>query len=86
MVGFFSSPQMVVVDVSVEEGEDEGMPLLVCYDSSMRRHSIWSIQQAAREVKSYIFYIIIHVCTYMYMYIYAMSMTLLIFCDVCAFY
>ena len=74
VVGFFSSPQMVVVDVSVEEGEDEGMPLLVCYDSSTRRHSIWSIQQAAREVKS-----LIHTCTcilyyytcmYMYMYIY----------------
>ena len=53
MVGFFSSPQMVVVDVSVEEEEasgGEGMPLLICYDSSTRRHSIWSIQQATREV------------------------------------
>ena len=53
MVGFFSSPQMVVVDVSVEEeegaGGGEGMPLLVCYDSSTRRHSVWSIQQATRE-------------------------------------
>jgi hypothetical protein len=57
VVGFFSSPQMVVVDVSVEEEEgaagDEGMPLLVCYDSSTRRHSIWSIQQATREVSKF---------------------------------
>ena len=53
MVGFFSSPQMVVMDVSVEEegaGGGEGMPLLVCYDLSTRRHSVWSIQQATREV------------------------------------
>ena len=53
MVGFFSSPQMVVVDVSVEDegaSDGESMPLLVCYDSSTRRHSVWSIQQATREV------------------------------------
>lgn len=48
VVGFFSSPQMKVMDVSVE-GE-EGMPLLICYDSASQRHSIWSIQQATREV------------------------------------
>ena len=47
VVGFFSSPQMKVMDVSLEE---VGIPLLVCYDSSSRRHSIWSVQPSTREV------------------------------------
>lgn len=52
VVGFFSSPQMVLVDVSVK---GEGMPLLVCYDASTHRHSVWSIQQATREVNVHMY-------------------------------
>ena len=53
IVGFFSDPLVRVVRVVRGEGEGGGPSLVVCYDATTRRHSVWALKEARLEVRPY---------------------------------
>ena len=48
VLGFFSDPQVRVVEVCAAAG---GPPLVICHDATSQRHSIWAIKPVKPEVQ-----------------------------------